>query len=639
MRTHVPPLARVGSPSPSRLGPVLSPRPRPLIRPAPRSAIFLPLVILVAVLPGLAALRSWDLTVPGPLWGLRALAVTDGMILDQTPAAADIQPIREAAGYRSVALQPPLYPWLAAIGLTLSGDYDPLACVLPSYLAGVLAVILIHLHGRLWRGAGLGMTAALLLGFNPHLLLHAQTVTPGILAMVGASAALYCHAARVRTMMDSANPRPRALAWSAAGGLALGASLLSIEAFGLLVIPVVVLHRIYLRASAAADPQLRSRPQSAGRTRWWRDGEPIDVAVSLGLAAAVALPWRLAMIAEHGWEVLNPFMPPIGWAGEGFSLPGSLLDLAPVATPLGLHGAVRMIRLALVAETDNRETTGGALWVVWLAVAALALSFWTDGPREALELFLLVPLNLLAAATVADLVNRRVPVRALTLLAPAVALCVVWSVSGELRGALRAVLAGRAGSSTFLGLHLAVDLIVVSLLLTRWLERWARGQDNRQRQLLACFLLSLLVVVVAQGAREMVFRHSETTDLLMLRTMILRRDRERPFELVAVVSPGPMRREAETDDDAEPPDLDAPYPGGRLRFILRTALPRLRQIDLNNVDDLLTLPEKPRLIVLYGAGGRLSYPLQSQLGLEAIHPGRSGILDVYATASPRGPER
>lgn len=632
MRTHVPPPARTVSPARPRLDPVGPPPPRPLIRPAPRSAIFLPLVILVATLPGLAALRSWDLTVPGPLWGLRAMAVADGMLVDQTPAAADIQPIREAAGYRTVALQPPLYPWMAAVGLGLVGDSDPLGCVLPSYWAGVIAVILIYLHGRLWRGAGLGMAAALLLGFNPQLLLHMQEVAPGVLAVTGASAALYCYAARGGVVRDSSDPRLRSILWSAAGGFALGLSLLSVEAFGLIVIPVAVLHQLYLRASAATVSA--TRPRSAvGRTRWWRDGAPIDLAVGLGVAMLTALPWHLAMIPTHGWEVLNPFVPPIGWAEENVSLLGKLLELSPVATPLGLYGAARMIRLALIADDDDRETIGGALWVIWLAVGALALSFWSDGPRDALELFLLVPLNLLAAATVADLVNRRVPVRALIGLAPALILCLAWWGSGELRSALAELLAGRAGATTILGLHLVLDLIIVSILLTRWLDRWARGRDHRQRRLLACFLLATLGVVVALGVREMVFRHSETTDLLMLRTMILRRDRERPFELVAVVSPGPIRQHA---GDEEPMDLDAPYPGGRLRFILRTALPRLRQVDLNNIDDLLTLPDQQRLIILYGAGQRLSYPLQSQLGLEAIHPGRSGILDAYATASTRG---
>src|SRR5271156_5129207 len=51
---------------------------RPLIRPAPRSAMVFPLVVLVAVLPGMVALNSWDLTPPGPLWGVRGLVVLDG---------------------------------------------------------------------------------------------------------------------------------------------------------------------------------------------------------------------------------------------------------------------------------------------------------------------------------------------------------------------------------------------------------------------------------------------------------------------------------------------------------------------------------------------------------------------------------
>ena len=42
--------------------------------------MFFPLVVLVAVLPGLYALTSWDLTPPGPWWGLRGLAVLDGWL-------------------------------------------------------------------------------------------------------------------------------------------------------------------------------------------------------------------------------------------------------------------------------------------------------------------------------------------------------------------------------------------------------------------------------------------------------------------------------------------------------------------------------------------------------------------------------
>jgi len=107
---------------------------RPLVRPAPRSAMFFPLVVLVAVLPGLYALNSWDLNPPGPWWGLRGLAVLDGMVVDQVPSVSAVRPVHEARAYRAVTLQPPLYAWLEAACLALSPDYDPRATVLPSYV-------------------------------------------------------------------------------------------------------------------------------------------------------------------------------------------------------------------------------------------------------------------------------------------------------------------------------------------------------------------------------------------------------------------------------------------------------------------------------------------------------------------------
>ena len=98
---------------------------RPLVRSAPRAAMFFPLVVLVAVLPGLYALTSWDLTTPGSWWGMRGLAVLDGWWVDQVPAAVAIAPRFEARAFRTVAFQPPLYAWLEALGLALSGDRDP----------------------------------------------------------------------------------------------------------------------------------------------------------------------------------------------------------------------------------------------------------------------------------------------------------------------------------------------------------------------------------------------------------------------------------------------------------------------------------------------------------------------------------
>jgi len=605
----------------------------PLVRPAPRSAMFFPLVVIAAVLPGLYGLNSWDLTPPGPWWGLRALAVLDGHVLDQTPAAAAIKPGLEAWAFRTVAAQPPLYAWLAAAGFALGSHRDPLASVLPSYVAGAAVVVLVYLHGRLWRGPGVGLVAAVLTAFNRNLLLQMQQATPTTLALAGVLGALLCYGRHLRASANSAGGDPWCVGgpvfWAVLGGLALGVSLMAVGLFGLAAVPVVAMHQAYLRAGAPGAA--RERP---GRRRWagWLGGPGFRAAmVALGVAAAVAAPWHVWMFRRHGAEVLAALLAPLDvLAGPRPGLLARLVRLAPATLPLGLLAAVRAVREALTDETDDRSTVGGALWVLWLAAAALVPAFWPGGPRPLSGLFLLVPLNLLAAQGVSDLACRRIPVRTLNWLAPLTAVAVAWWVSDNVRNAVADLARGRADSATALGLHLAADLLVAAVWLTRVLDRWARRRDDRQRRVLAGFLLAVTVVTVAAGSREVGFRHRETDDLLMLRTMILRRDRERPFQSVAVVGPETFRLTP-----------DGPVPGGRLRFILRSALPGLPQRDLTTADDLLGLPEGERLVVLAGSDQRLPYALQSKLKLEAIHPGRMGVLDAFATAheAPEGRPR
>ncbi len=324
-------------------------------------------------------------------------------------------------------------------------------------------------------------------------------------------------------------------------------------------------------------------------------------------------------------RLIAPFQP----TGAGRSgLLARMVGLAPATMPLGLFAAARSIRQALVDEDDDPHVVGGVLWVLWLSAAALGPAFWPSGPRSIAGLFLLVPLNLLAARAIADLADRRIAVRTLTWLAPATAVAVAWWASASLRNAFDGLVRGRLDAATALGLHLAFDLLVVVVVITRGLDRWARRRDDRQRRVLAGYLAAVLAVTVASGFREVWFRHRETNDLLMLRAMILRRDRQQPFTMVAVVSPDTFQL-----------DPDGPAPGGRLRFILRSALPRLPQRDLTSADGLLNLPEGQRLVILTGSGQRLSYAAQSRLGLEAIHPGRSGILDAFATAPDAQPAR
>ena len=71
--------------------------------------MFFPLVVLVAVLPGMRWRSTLgNLTPPGPLWGLRALAVLDGLAIDQVPAAVTIKPSGESAALRALRSAPTL---------------------------------------------------------------------------------------------------------------------------------------------------------------------------------------------------------------------------------------------------------------------------------------------------------------------------------------------------------------------------------------------------------------------------------------------------------------------------------------------------------------------------------------------------
>ena len=389
----------------------------------------------------------------------------------------------------------------------------------------------------------------------------------------------------------------------------------------MVAIPVVLLHQVYLRASSPPG----ERP---GRTLWW--SEPfVNLSVRAGIfalavALIVAAPWHLWIARTHGIGVVASWLAPFDIAPAASpGLLARLIRLAPATLPLGLFAAVRAIRRALADESDDQAIVGGVFWVLWLAVAALVPAFWPSGPWHLTSLFLLVPLNLLAASAVSDLATRKAPVRTLTWLAPATAATVVWLLSANLSNAVNDLIRGRIDAATALGLHLAVDILILAVWLTRTLDRWARRRDDRQRQVLAGFLLAVLAVTVGSGSREVLFQHQETDDLLRLRTMILWINRERPFRQVAVVGPDVFRPTAE----------DGLLPGGRLRFILRTALPRLPQIDLVKSEDLLTLPDPDaqRLVIVVGRNPTFA-SLQNRLGLEQIHPGREGMFAAYATA-------
>lgn len=584
-------------------------RVQPLFRPAPRSAMFFPVVVLVAILPGLYALRNWDLNPPGPWWGLRGLAVAEGRVLDQTTMPG-LPPGPEARSYRAVALQPPMYAWLEALGLTLSADRAPFASVIPSYAAGALVVMLVYGLGKLWRGPEVGLLAAVLTGFNHALLVQMQQATPATLGLAGALASVYGYG-----MYLEAN-EGRRFGWILFGGFGLGLSLLSVGALGFAVVPTILLHRA---AIAPVSPSWRR----VGPRRWWREHSTLVAgAFALFIGLAIAGPWHVLMGMRHGRGFVAALLAPPQASEMTGGFASRLIELAPATLVFGIYGAARAFRRVIAAREEDRGLVGGTLCLAWLMVASVAPMVLSEGPRPALNLLLLMPLNLFAAATIADLANRVIDARALSWLAPVSAATTTWWTSTHLRVATSEILAMRTPTSnSALGLYLALGLALAMLVAVRGLDVWSRQNDDRRRMILGGCLVLVVGGTIAAGLREVRFRHRETSELLALREAILLRHADRPFTSMAVVSNTPTS------------DVAGARPGGRLRFLLRATLPELAQIDVVTVEDLHKLPGGQRLVILSGSKGRFDYASQSRLGLEAIYPGRSGELEAFATRS------
>jgi hypothetical protein len=387
---------------------------------------------------------------------------------------------------------------------------------------------------------------------------------------------------------------------------------MTIGLFGLVWAPVILLHQLYLRSADRLDRKVHNARENPAL---------VSAVLAMLLALLIALPWHVWSYLRYGMPFLNALLAPpdmVGPAEPGLSK--TLLSLAPVTLPLAALACVRMLFASVQEGAPSRALSGSVFWIGWIGITSLLPTCWTAGPHSAFNLLLLVPLNLLAAQAIIDLAIRQIHVRSLIWLIPAAALTFALSASPGLRTALKSVAADQQlKPAELLRLHLCLDVVLIPALLVYAFMRWSRHHDHRRRFLLGGFLSLVIAITTVTGIREVRFQHRETKDLLTLREVVLRLHRERPFTLIAVVGP-----------PAVSPPLQGPQPGGRLRFILRTALPDVSQIDLARVDQLANLPPGQCLVILLGQE-QLPYALQARLALVAIHPGRSGVLDAFAT--------
>jgi 4-amino-4-deoxy-L-arabinose transferase-like glycosyltransferase len=181
-------------------------------------------------------------------------------------------------GYAPYFNKPPLLMWLTALAYLVLG-VDELAARIVSALAGVGVVMVAYLIGREVYGRGAGALAALVLLSSLQFVTASRFGTTDVLlTLLIALAALGYLLARERS------PRWWYLGWGAFGLACM------VKGAGALVIPAAV--GITLLVDRRLGASLRSR-------HFW---------YALLVAAAIALPWHLAMVARYGSAFMGRYV-------------------------------------------------------------------------------------------------------------------------------------------------------------------------------------------------------------------------------------------------------------------------------------------------------------------------------------------
>lgn len=639
--------------------------PRPLVALATRTAMFAPLAIIIAILPGLYGLTNWDLTPPGPWWGLRGIAAADDNLwLDQSPMADFISGQAEAQALRWVTMSPPLYAWLEALAANLSPSRSPVTTVLPAYIAGMLLVFLVYLHGRTWVSPGAALFGTLIFGFAQPVTSAMQRAGPATLAALWFTGSLEFYSRHIQAG-ERGRVRGRIL-YAMACGACIGLCLMSVGILGLVVVPIIGLHQLALNVGETP----------VERARHWYEAWRLVPGLFYGLVAVsvamvIAAPWHVWMTLVHQsyfWLAQIEPTRPLGIANRGPL--GHLVETTPVFLCLALFVAMRTIRtniqdsnpvtfddsyltkpvwLAERLAVENEKTRNGLLlWTIW-SLLMLALSvYWPLGPQNTLGLLLTAPLSLLAGHAIRELNQRHLSARILIWVTPLTFFCLVWKLSPGFRRYARQFqqsVPGHVEINPALATLFAVALWMLAMwLVGRLLARWAAVRDTRSRFLLATNLGTFFVVHMTLGIQEISSRHEITTQLLELRQSIVKSNNRQIIERVYVVGSGfPPDQPRIPLDILLPPapgllsqgmtaqpaiGLD---PAGRLRFILQTTLPSVNQDDLPQIDLLRQQKPAPRLVILIGQHNRLSSSMLLEFGLEEIHPGVPGIFQAFAS--------
>lgn len=460
--------------------------PRPVWPKTPSANAFLPLVLLLAAVgPGLMAWMHGTLTPGAAAWGLCALDVLEGDWKMPGPAG---QPA------------PPIVAWSTAAALAAPVGDKLFGLTLPAYLHAVLSLGAIYLIGRVWFTSGTGLLACFLYGLNPFFLSEVQRSQSSLCALFWSLASLlvYMHHLRQEEEVVSL--------WTAGGAISFACLLLTVG-FNALWIPVIGWVNVLFRELSRKDGEVEAFWSSlvAPTSR----AGVIVVVLGTGLAS----PWLFLSGFSAG-----PFAPWVEPSAAEARLGGSvswLLEAMPVTLILALYGLFRAVRQGVQGVRGSGRS---ALLLVWSLIAFFAAE--TTAPTAGSLLFLLVPLNFLAARTLIAILRREVPDRHVLGLMLGTAAVLVFSRSATVRTLLRgrpmndARLVEDWGGSLGrylaelsaeqrLSLHFVLDVAVLVGAAILWLYAASRAADQYRRWLFGGFVVAALLLSLLIGVGQM----------------------------------------------------------------------------------------------------------------------------------------
>jgi 4-amino-4-deoxy-L-arabinose transferase-like glycosyltransferase len=452
-----------------------------------RADVLTPLVVLLAILPGLFALEHRTLDDAGALWGLKSLdrftvSRVEEVVHPKQTSPADV-----------LKWQPPLGSWLTAAVMSIVGPSQTIALVVVSYLSTVALVIVMFFLCRHLAGPRFAFWATLLLACHGPLLAQAQNPAPHSLALLLALCTFWGFLSHLHTTNSLVSVK------LLLGGIAAGMCLLAGGPLVLVVLATLLLYGLGLRRSSLNDS--RSLPSVRDRIRGvW----PAFISwLLLGLTAfAVGGWWVLMMISEQGF----PFW--TGWITGAVPGPNAqaaglvrgnseifaaehFLAMLGVLTGLSVLGIWRACREVFDSADETRRRSlmfliawAGCALLVWLRVQTAVAHV-----AELWQGFLLLPCIALAAFAIVEISQRRVHILVVVGMTAAVpATMVAYSLLDAPHDG------GNAGMIGFITL-----IIVLFALVGWWFHHYGRDQDPRQRVILSGLIVAHVLANAAVG--------------------------------------------------------------------------------------------------------------------------------------------